>query len=1108
VNIGLWLEGLGLRQYEAAFREHAIDGEVLAELTESDLERLGLPLGHRKKLLKAIAALKETVAAPARMERSTAPERRQLTVMFVDLVGSTTLSGRLDVEEMRDVIRAYQNAVADEVTRFEGHVAKFMGDGVLAYFGWPRAHEDEAERAVRAGPAVVEVVAKLMTPAKTPLAARVGVATGLVVVGDLIGEGAAQEEAVVGETPNLAARLQELAGAGGVVVAEVTRRLLGELFEVDDLGTHDLKGFTSPMPAWRVMGESRAESRFDALHGMRLSPLVGREQELALLIDRWRRAKAGEGQVVLLSGEPGIGKSRIAIALRERLRGEEFQMLGYHGSPYHSNSVLFPILDQLYRAAAIAHGDPAEVKLTKLEALLVSAMPDPTSAIPLVAEHLAIPTGDRYPPLELAPEQKKAKMFQALVAWLEKRAAKLPVLMTAEDVHWFDPTSLELFDLVVDRIQRLPALLVATFRPEFAPRWTGRPHVTLLTLNRLGRSDGVALIGHLVGGKALPAEVQAQILAKTEGVPLFVEELTKAVLESGLVSAAGHRFELTKPHHLLAIPATLQDSLMARLDRLGAVKEVAQIGAAIGREFTFELLAAVAEMDEPKLKAALDQLVRSELVFRQGIALEVAYVFKHALVQDAAYQSLLKSRRQQLHRQIAVALEKQFPKVAQSSPEILARHCAEAGLLESAIRHWLRAAQVASHRSANLETIAHCGKGLELIEQLPETPERHQQELELRVTLGPSVMALKGWGAPEVGEVYVRARELCAQIAESPQLIPVLYGLWSNRLFSGQLEPALELATELLALAQRQSDDGLLLQGHHVNWTTYYYLAELSSSLHHAKIGIGLYDFDKHRHHAFVYGGHDPGVCCRGWAAESLWFLGYPDQALAMARDAVSLGRRLAHPFSEMQALVYLGSAHRNRREIESMRQVAESVIQLCADHGFGPHNSSHARTLRGWALVRAGGAREGIEQIRRGIEERPTLRVDLLTLLADGCLCLGRSDEGLAAVAQALEITERGNERIWEPELLRLNGQLLLASPTTDPGDAQSCFERALATARTLQAKSPELRAATALARLWAERGERRKAYDLLAPIYGWFTEGFDTVDLKEAKALLEALA
>jgi class 3 adenylate cyclase/predicted ATPase len=1116
MDVAGWLRSLGLERYEQAFRDNDIDAGVLSRLTADDLIAIGVTsVGHRRRLLDAIASLSATtepaedVVPPAAAEhqraRAVEAERRQLTVMFVDLVDSTVLANKLDPEVMRDVLRVYQNAVAGEVVRFDGHVAKFMGDAVLAYFGWPRAHEDEAERSVRTGLAIVKAVSKLATPAKAPLGIRVGIATGLVVVGDLIGEGVAQEEAVVGETPNLAARLQALAEPGTVVLAEGTRRLLGSLFHLDDLGARELKGFANPVRSWRVIAESRVESRFDALHGLRLSPLIGREQELALLLERWRRAKTGEGQVVLLSGEPGIGKSRIALALYERLQTENHLSLRYHGSPYHTNSPLLPIIDQLERAADLARDDPADLRLAKLEALLAVASPDALSIAPLIADLLGVPSGERSPAIELAPDQKKLETFRALLRQLEGLAAKQPVLMIAEDAHWFDHSSLELFDLIVERIERLPVLLVITFRPEFGQHWTGWSHVTLLTLNRLGRTEGAALIEHLARGKSLPAAAVAQILTKTDGVALFVEELTKSVLESGILRDCGDHFDFAESIDSLAIPATLHDSLMARLDRLGAAKELAQTASVIGRQFSYELLAAVAEMNMTNFKAALDELVRAELVFRHGTAPEVTYAFKHVLVQDAAYRSLLKGRRQWLHGRIAEALERRLPKVVQSEPETLARHYFEAGAPESAIRYWLRAGQLANRHSANSETIAHCEKGLALVEQVPETPERDQQELELRITLGSALLAVKGFAAPEVSVVYGRARELCHKTGEAEQLFAVLYGLWINRLFNGELEAARELSAEMLALAQRQSDDGLLLQGHHVNWTTSFYLSEMSQSLHHAKIGIALYDFDRHRHHAFIYGGHDPGVCCRGIAAWCLWFLGYADQALSAATDALNLARQLSHPFSESQALLSLAPIHCNRGEVELTRQVADAALRLCIDQGFGAHTRSLALALHGWALVRAGSGREGIKQLRQGIDERPRLQVELLTLLADACLHVGQIEEGLAVVNRALPCAEV-SERIWIPELLCLNGQLLLAS-STDAGEVQSCFEQAFDAARGLGAKSLELRAAVLLSRLLAGQGRLHQAHDLLAPIYGWFTEGFDTADLKGAQALLDGL-
>jgi class 3 adenylate cyclase len=718
VDIAEWLRGLGLERYTQAFQDAEVTTEVLAELTEADLRELGLPLGPRKIVLKAIEALADPpttdlLPEEAREEvgsktvaSSVEAGRRQLTVMFVDLVGSTALSSRLDPEEMGELIRNYQNTVAGEITRFEGHIAKFLGDGVLAYFGWPRAHEDEAERAARAGLSLTAAVAALAAPGGGALAARVGIATGLVVVGHLVGEEEARERAVVGETPNLAARLQGVAEPGRVVVAEATRRLLGDLFAYRDLGALRLKGFAEPVRVWSILGEGAAESRFDARHAS-TTALVGRDQELALLLDRWERAKDSEGQVVLLAGEPGIGKSRLVHALRERLGSEPRTPLRHYCSPYHTNSAFYPVIGLLERAAGLQRGEPSERQLDKLETMLALAVENVQESAPLLADLLAIPTGERYRPLALSPQHKKERIFQALLDQVAGLASRQPVLALYEDVHWIDPTTLELLGRVVDRVQRLPVLAVITFRPEFAPPWTGHGHVTTLSLSRLGRRQGAAVVERVTGGKRLPDEVLEQILAKTDGVPLFVEELTKTVLESGLLEDTGECYELTGPLPPLAIPATLQDSLMARLDRLAPVKELAQMAACIGREFSHELLAAVASLGENALGDALAQLLAAELIFRRGAPPKVGYSFKHALVQDVAHESLLKSRRQQIHARIAAVLEEGFPTVAETEPETLAQHLTEAGLADRAVGYWLRAGRNAAERSANLEAISH-----------------------------------------------------------------------------------------------------------------------------------------------------------------------------------------------------------------------------------------------------------------------------------------------------------------------------------------------------------------------------------------------------------------
>jgi class 3 adenylate cyclase len=728
MDVGEWLRGLGLDQYETLFRRNDIDVEVLGELTDGDLEKLGVSLGHRKRLLKAIASLRivPTPASPAPAPASIdAAERRQLTVMFCDLVGSTAMSARLDPEDMRGIIGAYHACCAALVERNGGFVAKYMGDGVLAYFGYPQAHEHDAERAVQAGLAIVEAAPKLVTAAGSPLHVRVGIATGLVVVGDLVGSGEAQERGVVGETPNLAARLQALAEPDAVVIAEGTRRLLGNLFELQDLGARDLKGIVGPARAWAALRPSSVEGRFEALHATDLTALIGREEEFELLLRRWSRAKIGEGQVVLLSGEAGIGKSRLMAALLERLASESHTRLRYFCSPQHTDSAFYPIIGQMERVAGLAHDDAPQAKLDKLDAVLAQTSTSTQDAA-LFAEMLSLPNDGRYPALELTPPQRRQRTLIALGSQLEALTRQNPVLMIFEDAHWTDPTSLEAFGRTVDQIAGLRALLIVTFRPEFEPPWIGRPHVTSLTLNRLARREIDAMIDRVVGNKRLPASVRQDIVERTDGIPLFVEEMTKAVLESENEGQA-RRTVAAIPSPALAVPASLHASLMARLDRLGPAKEVAQIGAAIGREFSHALLASTARKPEAELGSALDRLIAAGLLFRQGAPPHATYLFKHALVQDAAYGTLLRGKRKELHGRIVSVLQRDFPELIVSQPEVLAHHCSEGGMITEAIDYYFLASKRATAAMNNIEAGAHLNRGMNLLGQLPSSDPRKSQ---------------------------------------------------------------------------------------------------------------------------------------------------------------------------------------------------------------------------------------------------------------------------------------------------------------------------------------------------------------------------------------------
>jgi class 3 adenylate cyclase/predicted ATPase len=1118
LNIAAWLGGVGLERYVQTFRDHEIDTEVLRDLTEADLEKLAIPLGHRKKLLRAIAGLTAAAAdlgaAPGSI--STAPrtpeaERRQLTVLFCDLVGSTALAARLDPEDMGGVIRAYQGACAETVERWGGHVAKYMGDGVLAYFGWPVAHEDEAERAVRTGLELARAIAKLDTPADAPLAARIGIATGLVMVGELIGEGAAREQTVVGDTPNLAARLQNLAAPGSVVISQATRRLVGGLFELADLGPQRLKGFAEPLAAWRVEGEGRAEGRFDALHGERLTPLVGREHELGILLERWAWAKDGDGQVVLLAGEPGIGKSRLIRALRERLGDEPYTPLNHYCSPHHTNSALYPVIDLLERAACFERDEPPDAKLTKLEAVLGRASERLNEVVPLLAALLGIPTGEPYPALTITPEVQKRRTLQALVDQLGGLAAQQPVLALYEDVHWIDPSTLELMGLVIERIPQLRVLALITHRPEFQPPWTAHAHVTSLTMSRLGRRQGADLVARVTGDKPLPSEIVEQIVARTDGVPLFVEELTKTVLESGLLADAGNRYELTGPLPPLAIPATLHDSLMARLDRLAPIKEVAQIGALIGREFTHELLAAVSPLSEDKLGEALDQLVASELIFRRGTPPEATYTFKHALVQDAAYQSLLKSKLQQLHARIAEVLEERLMDASETGPEVLARHLTDAGLAERAIPYWRRAGKLAAGRSANLEAIAHLSKGLELVETLPNAPERLEEELALRLAIGGPLVAARGYAAPEVERSYSRAWSLCEQLGQSAELFPVLRGLWSYLLVRGEFRRAHDLSARLVVLAEERGAPVHRALGRRTLGTTLFYLGRFTEAAAALDEGIAIDDAVaawEEPAHLLLYT-ERASVTGRLYSAWTLWFLGFPDRAEEKMRAALALSQKLSHAYSLAFALTWAALLHNFRREFAAALRQAEATINLASEHRL-PELVAEATMGRGFALVGLGEQIEGLAQLWTGLTASNDLGAHFLdtqglAFIAEADLQAGRLDDALAALDRAAGASAATGASHCQAELYRLKGAVLAkAGDATEP---TAWLQRAIETARSQQAKSLELRAATSLARLWTEQGERQKARDLLAPVYGWFTEGFDTPDLKNAKALLDEL-
>jgi TOMM system kinase/cyclase fusion protein len=1050
-------------------------------------------------------------------------ERRQLTVFFCDLVDSTALASQLDPEELREVVRAYQYTCAKVIARFEGHIAQLLGDGLLVYFGYPRAHEDDAQRAVRAGLGIVEALGQLNTrlanESGTHLAVRLGCHTGLVVVGEM-GSGTRQEQLALGETPNLAARLQGMAAPNTLVVSAATFQLLGGFFACQPLGASLLKGFAQPVEAYQVLYESMARSRLEAAGSSGLTPFVGREQEVGVLRERWEQVKEGTGHVVLLSGEAGIGKSRLVQVLKEHVAAEpQAWLTPCQCSPYYQNTALYPMIELLERVALRFERDETpEQKVRKLEGLLVQyGLPLPET-VPLLAALLSLQLTDDYTPLTMSPEQQKQQILRALLTIQLRIAAQQPVLFVMEDLHWVDPTTLEFLSLIVDQGPTARILALWTFRPDYSPPWTGRAHLTQMTLPRLARRQAAEMISRVAHGKTLPAEVVEQVVAKTDGVPLFVEELTKMVLESALLQEREQRYELTGLLPPLAIPTTLHDSLMARLDRLAAVKGLAQLAATLGREFSYELLHAVSPLNEETLQRGLQQLVAAEFLYQRGLPPQATYLFKHALIQEAAYQSLLRSTRQQHHQHIAQVLEARFPEACSTQPELLAHHYTEAGLMAQAIHYWQRAGQRAVERSANLEAVAHLTKGLELLATLPDIPERAQQELDLQTTLGPALSNTRGPAAPEVLHAYARARTLCQQVGATPQLFQVLRGLWYFYLHRVELPTARELGEQLLTLAQRIGDPGLLLEAHYALGNTLNYLGDFVTTEAHFEQGIALYNPQQHRDHAFRYG-QDPGVICRAYAALTLWWLGYPDQAIQRSHEAMTLARELEHPFSLGIALVFAAWLHQFRREGQLAQERAEAGIAVATEQRFTVLRAQ-GTIFRGWALAQQyaepeAGQRlreEGIAQMQQGLGAwRATgakvFRPYGLSLLAEAYAHVGRIDEGLGLLVEALAVANDTGERRWEAELHRLKGELLLARFAEHDADAEACFHQALDIAGYQRAKSWELRAAMSLSRLWQRQGKRAEARALLAPIYGWFTEGFDTADLQAAKALLAEL-
>ena len=1108
-SVSSWLKTLSLEQYSKVFVDNDVDLDVLRILCEKDLQDLGVSFGHRKKLLKAIAEFngaEATQLAPGPVAAAaTGGERRQLTVLFCDMVGFTELASRVDPEVLERIIRSYEDACAVCVTRYEGYVFQRLGDGVVAFFGYPLAHEGEGERAIRAALEIIETLTRLDVPDAGHLQVRIGVATGLVVV-------AAGKKGAVGETMNLAARLQAIAAPGSIVVSERAQRLAGGAFDYEDLGEQTLKGIARPTHAYRILGVSAAASRFDAATGGILTPLVGREQEIGLLLERWQLTQEGEGQVALLSGEAGIGKSRVLSALHERLEAQSGGTLRFQCSPYYVNSAFYPIIDNFERALKFARDESPESKLDKLEALVVTRYGQPLDDVRFVAAILSIPGAERYGALSLAPQKQKDETIRALVDLTLAAARGRPTVMLFEDAHWADPTTLEVLDLLIDQVRNVPLMIVLTHRPEFQSRWSDHGHVTALNLAKLTRAQSSAMVSRLAGGKALPADLLEQIIAKTDGVPLFVEELTKSILESGNLKDFGNRYDYASAADTIAIPATLRDSLMARLDRVMQVKEIAQIGAAIGREFSYELFSAVAALPRTEIDDGLARLTESGLAFRRGAIPEAAYVFKHALVQDAAYDSMLKARRTQIHVQIATVLEKQFPAVAATQPERVAHHYSAAGLADQGIPYWHKAGQLALQRVAVRDAIAHLDRGISLLQQLPESPGRDTHELELSTTLGMAWMAYKGWAHPNVASNLERAWSLERALNRSDHMLPILYGLSMYRMCVGQVRESMSLAERLLDEGQKSGLDDMRLVGHTMVEVISYFLGEFAPISGHAEAIVTSYNPVRHRHIADLLS-VDPKTYALIYHAFAQWALGYPERSAQTLEDGIRHTRARGHHFDLAWTLQF-AAKHLDvyRREPAVCAVKLDEFERLVREQKIDFMEQIAGPICRAAWLLISDRPQESEALFRESIPRWAEVGLgidipDYKTLHAQSAALSGQRDVALNLIEEALEQIERPGweEKCIYAEALRVKGWIFQLGG--DLAGAEAAYRASLEVSRQQQAKSWELRAATSYAGLLQDQGRRREALDLLKPIYDWFTEGRTTRDHIDAAALLVSL-
>jgi class 3 adenylate cyclase/predicted ATPase len=1116
-GVAEWLASIGLEEHTELFTDNDIDLEVVRDLTDQDLRELGVSLGHRHKILRSASQLGARTAAKRQtthhqLSRDN-PERRQLTVMFCDLVGSATIAADLDVEDFRRLILTYNARVTDVVHAYDGKISSYAGDGVLAYFGYPQAEEDNVEQAIRAGLALIDTIANLRTDAKIELKARVGITTGVVVVGDLIGDSGAWQQPILGEPTNLAARLQSLAEPGTVLVDENTHRLAGGHFVYRDLGCFVIKGWEKKIPVWQVFGVSGVESRFEALHIDDLPPpMFGREEEMKLLLREWRRALRREGQAVMLTGEPGIGKSHIAFALANRLRRGQHFTLRYFCSAHHKNSALFPIINHLERAAGFERKDSPAEKRSKLETLISESTAN-SDHVASLSHLLDLPDASRDRWQHPSPQKRKEKIFSALLAQLESLVAQRPVFMIFEDIQWIDPTSLELLTAIVERVPRLRILVVLTARYEFTPPWPRLLNIKTIQLTPLTRNASLALLEWMTVSEGLPKEVVDEILTRAEGVPLFIEELTKAVLEGGIPGKNGKRGEFNH-EYLRSIPRTLHGSLLTRLDRLGSSKEIAQIGAVIGREFSFELLHAITAMPEAVLYAALDRLVSSELVHRRCTPALTTYVFKHVLVRDAAEGTLLRARRQELHQAIARTMEEYFLEVVEAQPELIAHHYREASNVEKAIHYFSIAGERALSRSALREAHEHVTQALELIPKMTLNDGRARDELRLQIALARTLLEQKGYADQDVGAAYAKARHLSRCLGDAAMDLAAVYGLWAHHYIRGEPTAMLDLAREFLSLASAQNETGAIVVGLRLVGTSRLITGHVHEATEAMDKALVRYAPDAHGasspdgQRLRARFGQDVGVTVHSYRSWALFLSGRPADAQKVAEGVFVRSDSFEQDDqSRFYALWHAGMAYILLRNADRVAEIGNKLTQLANEREL-PYWQALGKFLRGWYARWAGRPADAIALIEDGLQlwtqtNSRIFRPICLAFLADAYTVADVPELAEQTFEEALSTATQTGERWAEPEIHRLFADKLARFGQLD--SAIERYERAIAVARGQGSRSFELRATTSLARALSNQGNHTAGHDLLSIIYRDFDPKCDALDLTDAKSLLE---